>query len=203
TRLLYGQHRLPRPGAPEDHGALDASDRLQHHHLFARQIEQCLPGVSNVVSQEASYSNGRCQMVHDPLDVTLGQGSILSPMAEYPFYRLHWPSQLDTVDDDFSGCIEPEKLSDFYVREHDGMHDRIPCQGGIDRLEKVEQCIFGVFRLVERVFDGTADSIAPSRKPSAVNGFDPAALHLQNEDAEVGSQHDEIGFAVALLAPTT
>gem|GEM_PF-5040160 len=67
-------------------------------------------------------------MANDPLDVTLGQGSILSPMAEYPFYRLHWwPIQIDTVDDDFSGCIDPEKLSDFYVREHDGMHDRIPC----------------------------------------------------------------------------
>ena len=64
-------------------------------------------------------------MVDDALDVILGQGSILSPMAEYPFYRLHWSSQIDPVDDDFSGRIEPEKLSDFYVWENDGMHDRV------------------------------------------------------------------------------
>lgn len=121
-------------------------------------------------------------------------------MTEYPFYRLHWPSQIDTVDDDFSGCIEAEKPIEFYVREHDAMHDRIPCQSGVDRLEEVEQRIFGVFRLIERVFDGTADSVGPSRKPSAVDDFDSATLHLKNEDAEVRSQHDEIGFAIALSA---
>jgi hypothetical protein len=66
-------------------------------------------------------------MLDNPLDVTFGHGSILSPMAEYSFYRVHWLIQIDTVDDDFSGRIEPEQLSDFYVREHDGMYDRIPC----------------------------------------------------------------------------
>ncbi len=104
-----------------------------------------------------------------------------------PFDGLSWLSQINAVYYDLSRGIETEKLADLYIREYDGMHNRISCQSRIDGLEEFKQCVLGVFRLNERVFDGMTDSITSCRKPRAIFDLDSAALHLQDKDAQVGN----------------
>ena len=203
--LLQRQQRLARAGAAGHRDAPLAREHVEHAELVLGQAQQ-LPvvGLNRGAQRLAQLESGREHLGHG-LDESRRRGHRFSdpavPVLEHPLHARVDAVQVFGEDDDGRlGVRHQGFVRVGRVGKDDAVAD-LDVEAADDRvlLELVQERVVRLTRLGERVADGVAVIAAVGAVPLAAHLVvaDAAALHLEDQHAEVRVRDDEVGLAVA------